>query len=529
LSKQADLDRQDSDPHSAAGYGHILKTSTLMGLSTGLNLVLAAVRTKIFAMLLGPSGMGLMGALSSIADLTRNLAGLGLQNSGVRQIARAQAEGDEQRLGVSMHTLLWASAVMAFLGALVLWAGAPWISQWTFGTSNHALAVGVLALAVFFRLIADGQGAVLQGMRCIPSLAKEATVGSVLSVLVGVPWVIFLGHDGIAPALVGVAGVSAAVAWWYGHPWVVPRPRVDRLIWHRETRALVRLGLTFMASGFVVLGAGYAVRLILIRHGSLVEAGLFQSAWALGGLYVGLVLQAMGADFYPRLVGAAKDNVLCNRMVNEQALMGLLLCGVGSLATLTLAPWVLTLFYSAEFSAAAHTLRWICLGMTLKVITWPVGTLIIAKGAQARFLSTDLVWAAVQVGLAAWWIEPLGLEGIGMAFFAAYACQALLLWPMAHRLSGFSWDHAVIKTGVLLAFLMATSFALWRWLPSPWAWTWGGIATVLAAHQSWRHLSRLVAVTSHPTGIKGTVAIHQAISWMRRIAKAPRPPQESAR
>lgn len=463
-----------------------------MGLSTGLNLVLAAVRTKIFAMLLGPAGMGLMGALSSIADLTRNLAGLGLQSSGVRQIAQAHSHGDTQQLGVSTHTLLWASAVMASLGGLALWMGGQWISQWTFGSTSHGLAVGILGLAVFFRLLADGQGAVLQGLRCIPSLAKEATVGSILSVLVGVPWVLWWGHEGIAPALVGVALVSAVAAWWYGHPWVLPRPQVQRSVWRRETQTLVRLGLTFMASGFVVLGAGYAIRLILIRHGSLAEAGLFQAAWALGGLYVGLVMQAMGADFYPRLVGAAHDDQQCNRMVNEQTLVGLLLSGVGSLATLTLAPWVLLLFYSAEFGAAANTLRWICLGMTLKVLTWPLGTLIIAKGAQARFLATDVVWAAVQVGLAWWWMDPFGLEGIGMAFFTAYACQALLLWPMARHLSGFKWDPSVFKAALLLAALMSTSFLAWRWAHPTWALSWGLAMTALAAHRSWRHLSSLL-------------------------------------
>ena len=477
---------------AAHGYGHILKTSTLMGLSTGLNLVLAAVRTKIFAMLLGPAGMGLMGALSSIADLTRNLAGLGLQSSGVRQIAQAHAQGDHERLGVSMHVLLWCSAVMALLGAMGLWVGSRWVSEWTFGSTAHAAAVAVLGLAVFFRLLADGQGAVLQGLRCIPSLAKEATVGSVLSLIVGVPWVVVWGQQGIAPALVGVALVSAGAAWWYGHPWVLPRPRAQAPVWRRETQTLVRLGLTFMSSGFVVLGAGYAVRLILIRHGSLVEAGLFQAAWALGGLYVGLVLQAMGADFYPRLVGAAHNDALCNRMVNEQTQMGLLLSGVGSLATLTLAPWVLTVFYSTDFSSGEHTLRWICLGMTLKVITWPMGTLIIAKGAQGRFLATDVVWAVSWVGMAWWWIEPFGLEGIGMAFLAAYALQALLLWPLARQLSGFAWDRSVMQTGWVLGTLSIASLALWRWAPGPWAWVWGAGVTGTVAVLSWRRLWHLV-------------------------------------
>ncbi len=58
-----------------------------------------------------------------------------------------------------------------------------------------------------------------------------------------------------------------------------------------------------MASGFLMMGAAYAVRIIITRKVGLDAAGFYQSAWTLGGLYVGFILQAMGADFYPRLTG----------------------------------------------------------------------------------------------------------------------------------------------------------------------------------------------------------------------------------
>ena len=110
------------------------------------------------------------------------------------------------------------------------------------------------------------------------------------------------------------------------------------------------------------MGAAYAVRMVLIRHDGLDAAGLYQSAWAIGGLYVGFVLQAMGADFYPRLVAVAKDNAECNRLVNEQAQVSLLLAGCGVIATLTFAPWSIELLYSSDFEACTDVLRWIMPG-----------------------------------------------------------------------------------------------------------------------------------------------------------------------
>ena len=116
-----------------------------------------------------------------------------------------------------------------------------------------------------------------------------------------------------------------------------------------------------MASALLTMGAAYLVRIVLIHHQGLVAAGLFQAAWTVGGLYVTFVLQAMGADFYPRLVAAASNDAECNRLVNEQAQVSLLIASVGVLATLTLAPWAIAILYRGDFVGATD----VCAGSAL--------------------------------------------------------------------------------------------------------------------------------------------------------------------
>jgi antigen flippase len=79
-------------------YGQILKSSTLIGISSVLTLAIGIVRTKAMAVLLGPAGFGLMGLYSSIADLAQSIAGMGMNNSGVRLIAEAVGLGDTERI-----------------------------------------------------------------------------------------------------------------------------------------------------------------------------------------------------------------------------------------------------------------------------------------------------------------------------------------------------------------------------------------------------------------------------------------------
>ena len=260
--------------------------------------------------------------------------------------------------------------------------------------------MALLSIAVFFSLVSAGQGALIQGMRRIADLAKMNVLGALFGVCTAIPLVYFFREKGVVPSLVSVAAMTILTSWWYSRKIDVQTPTVTLSQVRQEASALLKLGSAFMASGLMTMGVAYFVRIIVLRKVGFEATGLYQSAWTLGGLYVGFILQAMGADFYPRLTASIGNDDECNRLVNEQTLVGLLLAGPGVLATLTFAPLVVALFYSAEFGAAVGVLRWICLGATLQVITWPMGFIIVAKGRQGLFFASELAWTIVAVSFA---------------------------------------------------------------------------------------------------------------------------------
>ncbi len=473
-------------------YTGILKSSSWMAAASLISMVLAAVRTKLFALWLGPSGVGLLGTLSSIADVSRSLASLGLPNSGVRHIAQAQAQGDLPRLYTCVYVLRMSTWCLGVVACLVLWLSAETVSRWTFGDAAHATAVAWLGLAVCLRMVADGQGALLQGLRRIPDLARESILGSTLSLVAAVACVYALGIDGVALSLVAISAVSAIAAWLYVRRVPLhgaPPPAAE---FAGELSRQVRLGLSFMASSVVVLGAGYGVRWLLIGQLGLEQAGLYQAASALGTLYVSLVLQSMSADFFPRLVATGHDSDHGSRIVNEQVLVGVLLAGTGTAWMLTLAPLLISVFYSPQFVVAAETMRWVCLGMAVKVITWPVATLLLAREAQMLFLLLDVVWAVTLVGLAAWGVQVLGLPGVGMALAAAYLVQAALMLPLAQRVTTLHWTPTVIRTVVMVGLAVLGCFCANLWLTEPWAEIGGAAVALTLLIYSVTRLRRLV-------------------------------------
>jgi enterobacterial common antigen flippase len=480
-------------------YGQILRSSALVGASSALEICLRIVRSKVMAILLGPTGVGLFGLYTSIVDLAQTFAGLGVNRSGVREIAQIITAGESDRIARIVSVIRSTTIGLGIVGAGIVAMFAREISEVTFGTGNQATWVSLLSIAVLFQLVASGEQAVIQGARRIADLARIAAWCALLGTCFTIPVVYFLGERGLVPSIVAAGALNLAVSRWYGRRVTPATVRITASQLGRDLSPLLKLGIAFMLSGLMTMGSGYWIRVIVLRETGLEAAGLYQAAWTIGGIYVGFILQAMGTDFFPRLAAVAHDDAECNRLVNEQTRVSLLLGGPGVLTMLALAPIGISILYTTQFQGAVEPLRWICLGMMLRVITWPIGFIFVAKGKQNLFLAIDLAYSLVHVGLAWILVKAFGVTGAGLAFFGSYAFHLLLVYPIARHVSGFRYARENRNLGLVFLPLIAVVFEGFRELPSPWATCLGLLAALASGVLSLRTLAGLVgSEQSHP-------------------------------
>lgn len=489
-------------PAEGQSYFQILRSMAMIGGSSAVNVGFSIVRNKAMAVLLGPAGVGQMGLYTSIVDLTQALAGVGVQASGVRQIAEAAGTGDADRIARTATALRRTSIALGMIGALLLAALARPVANLTFGDFQHTVGVTLLSLAIFFQLIAGGQLALVQGMRDIANLAWINVLSGFCATVATIALVYVFGADGIAPSIVVSAFAMLCISWWFSRCLQVSRPAMSTRGLGEEIASLMKLGFVFMTSSLLMFGASYTIRLIVLHNDGVAAAGLYQAAWALGGLYAGFILQAMGADFYPRLTAIATDHAACNRLVNEQTQISLLLAGPGVIATLTLAPLAMFLFYSPEFHPAAAILRWICLGMMLRIVSWPMGFIMLAKGTRAIFFWTEIAATVVHVGLAWLLVAHVGPIGAGMAFFGLYVWHTGLVYVVARRLTDFRWSSANYRLGSIFLASAGFVFLATLILPSWQAMALGGLATVLSSYYSLRSLFSLLPASALPLPLR---------------------------
>jgi len=469
-------------------YGQILKSSALIGGSSVINIVLGMVRTKVMAVLLGPGGVGLMGMYNSIIDTARTLSGMGMGTSGIRQIAEAVGTGEQVRIARTAKTLKHSVMVLGVLGAFLVILFRNPICRLTFGNQEHAGAIAILAVTVLLASVSNGQVALLQGVRRIGDLARLSVLGALLGTVLGIPIIYFWGEQGIVPLILTTSAMTVLTSWWYARKVRLSKVAMGFGDIRSEASAMLKLGIVFMATVLVANGVAYGTRVIIMRHLGVAMVGLYQAAWTMSTLYVDFILQAMGKDFYPRLTAVSKDNTACNRLVNEQAEVGLLLAAPGILGTLTFASLVLSLFYSAKFAPAVEILRWQILGMFLRVTSWPMVFILIAKGKGKLYFAMEVLAQSLHIGLIwlgiAWWV----LRGVGMAFVVYNLFYWCVTFVVVRKLTGFAWSPANRRFAMAIAAPVLVAFLAPYFLIRVWAMVAGAAATLLIGLFSFKAL-----------------------------------------
>ena len=448
-------------------YSQILKSSSVMGAAAGVNLLLGMVRTKFAAVLIGATGVGLLTSFTAIQGMVGTLFGLGIQSSAVREVAAAIGKGDQVAIGRTIRSLQRVCCITGLAGMLVMVLLSPQISRLTLGSEEYVWDIAALGIVILLTNITSGQMALMQGMRRIADMARVNVLSGVLATVTAVGFYFWLGLRGIVPAMVIAAMAQIALSWFYARHLPVLQVSMRWRETFHEAGSMVRLGLVFMWNGLMGSALSYVTVMLITKQIGLPAVGLYGAAFALSGMFVGFVLGAMGADYYPRLTGIVQDKAAMNRLVNEQTEIGVLLAAPGLLATLALAPWIVSAFYTSEFLPAVNLLQWFVLGCLGRVISWPLGFVMLALSKGGWFLATETVFTLAHLLLIMLGLHFFGIEGVAVAFALMYVGYTLTVCLVARHLIEFEWSADCVKTGVVAlvflvaAFIVARSLALW--------------------------------------------------------------------
>jgi antigen flippase len=228
----------------------------------------------------------------------------------------------------------------------------------------------------------------------------------------------------------------------------------------RESKQLVGLGSVMMSVSLFRTLVAYLTYAMITQLAGLGTVGIYSAAFALSNLFINFIISAMWTDYYPRLTAVATKKITFNRQINDQSEISLLFAIPGLLATLSLAPWVIRIFYTSEFLPSADLLQWFVLGLLGQVISYPLDCAILALGKGKWYLYIMALVNGLHLALNYVGLITVGIEGVAIAFFILQLINVFVMYVSCRHLTIFRWSNQVVKLLFFSSVILGATFLL---------------------------------------------------------------------
>lgn len=470
-----------------------MKSTGILGLAQLFTIFIGIVRVKVLAVLLGPAGLGIAGLFQTIIDFVKSVTGFGLGFSSVRDIAAAVASNDEKRIAATVLVLRRFVWFTGLLGMLVCVIFSRQLSVLSFGNEAYFVQIRVLSVALLIVALTAGQHSLLQGLRKIGDLAKANVLSACLGLILSSIIYYWAGISGIVYAILGTYLIGLIVSWFFCRRVIIQPVIISFTETFVRGRSMINLGF-FMVIGWLTSTASmFAARSFVSHQGDLNTVGFFVAAWSISSMYISAIFDAMGTDFFPRLSAVQNDHTAMRKMVNEQTEIALLLTTPIIIAVVSFLSLIVPVLYSKDFTPTSIILGWQLAGDFFKVLAWPMGYILIAKGKGGIFILGELTWHILFLaGTILGW-QFYGFESSGIAFLAAYVVYACIIYFIVRKKVSFTHSpkvhqHIKVFLPLVIAALLVTKFFVIMWV-----YIIGAGLTILAAIYSYNQLKTIIS------------------------------------
>jgi O-antigen/teichoic acid export membrane protein len=439
--------------NESRAYHGIFKSTFLFSFVQVFNIIVKVGLNKAVAIFLGAEGMGTIGLFNNTINLLKTGGGFGISQSAVRDISEAYSSGDDERFSriiTITNKLLILTGLLGFFITAIL---SSWLSLWSFGNNNYAVAFIVLSAVVGLNIFTEGQLSILKGMRQLRELAKASMIGAFVGLLTSVPLYYFFGLKGIVPSLI----VMAVTALFFSHMYVRKIAYVKHKIsMHtalKEGSPMIKMGFALMYVSFLGYFADLFISSYISRNGGLELVGFYQAGATIISGYFGIIITAMSTDYYPRISAIHSNNEKLQEEVNRQSEVGMVMALPLIVIFLFLSPVLINILYSNSFLQTINYTDIAILGAVISICSNNMGMILLAKQKSNIFLITVTVQRLLAIIIYIFSYHFYGLTGLGFSYLIMAVIHILLMSAIMNQFFKIRFNAKLIIQLVLILFV----------------------------------------------------------------------------
>lgn len=442
-----------------AGEQRLAWAATGAGAVATLVIVLSgAAKSKLVAVMMGPTAIGLLGQQATLAVLLSYLASFGTSGGTSRFLSEALADGDARRAGDVVRTSIIVQVMACLVLAIVVAAFASSLASLAFGQPSAWRWMLWLLPAVPLTGLASVSASVLRGHRLAVRHSVAHAVAAIGTLAIVAP-LTMRGDATVVmafPALAAGAHALAMTLAAWPHlvaAWRAAPPQPSRSL----ARQLASYGTANVAMAACSAGVAVAVGRVMLTGGMGESAGRYYALTMGADVLLTLVLGGYHTHGFPTFC-AAPDARSAGRVLGRLVRAATWFTVPVLAAVAVAAPVVVPLLLSERFVPIVPLVDVVVIGVYGRMLGAMFGIPFLARGHLAVVVALHAGWSIALIAVFLWFGMDGGAESWARAFAMASGVHACVVAAATHwwlRLRLDAHTVLVMIGGALLLVALA--------------------------------------------------------------------------
>jgi PST family polysaccharide transporter len=411
----------------------IVKVFSFTSISTLVKMIAGFISIKVVAVLIGPAGVALVGQLKNFAAIIMAIATGGITTGVTKYIA--QYKGDSVLVKNYVGTAVKITLVFSAACGLFLILGAPVLSVKILLDTKYYFVFIVFGVTLIFYTANTLLLAIINGYKQFTLYVKISIVSSIVGLGVSLLLVIPFGVSGALLNAVTSQSLVFACALV-----IVKKTKLSCIsknyIWNRfdkvKARQLFRFAFMSLISAFTVPISQLVIRSYIVDRFSIQVAGRWEGLNQLSGMYLMIITSSFSVYYLPKLSELTHRADIKREIKNAyKVIIPCLLVGLTGVYFGRFI--IIRVLFSPEFYEMSGLFFWRLVGDFLKIASWLIAFLMHAKAMMKLFITTEILFNTLYVGLVFILSKWIGLAGVVLGYAVNYGVYLGMVWILVYQ------------------------------------------------------------------------------------------------
>ena len=403
----------------------LFKVSLFNGVGNFIKILTSLVSNKIAAVFLGPAGIALLGQFYNFTTMAMSVATVGI-NNGITKYTAEYCDDNHKR-----DSILSTGFLLTVMGSLlvsgIIYFGRYYFSDTILRSREYIQVFNILSITLILFALNSFLFSVLNGFKEF----KKIVIINIATSIVGLAIAVFLIiRFGIYGAFLGVILSQTLI-------FFITLLMVAKSQWFKfknfmsginkkSTAKLLKFSSMAFTSLFAVTFIQLQIRNYIIQHISIADAGYWQGITRISEIYLLFITATLGVYYLPKLSEIKSNTELKKEILKGYAFI-LPLAIISSLLILFFKSFIINKLFAETFQPMKALFLFQIIGNILKISSWLLAYLMIAKAMTKVFIVTELLSGITFYFFTIYFVNHYGVIGATYSYALNYALYLIAM------------------------------------------------------------------------------------------------------